>query len=197
MNTIGRPTQLAVKNSVPVVVSYAFQIYAMGPLNVTPEQLGTPPQVQCQWKLQWRIKLTRTNDTRSMAELYKTGHPARFGFKGVYRELLERAPAGMRHMIAASGNRLMIPGIHHVKDQRRMNANGGMQACRGLPGSIPHGGYKFAIAPGSMQRQQHTVDGNLMPSVNHPARLNLQTFHRRIHKAHGAATQYCPVNSQG
>ena len=61
------------------------------------------------------------------------------------------APARMRDMIGAAAEAAIVPCIHHVKHQRRMSADGRLQAFGRLPRAITDAGDKFAVRAGGMQ----------------------------------------------
>src|SRR5208337_1084025 len=62
-----------------------------------------------------------------------------------------------------------------------------MQTIGGLPGLEAHPGDGFARSPGRGQRDAPPVAGDEVAALHQPARLELQTFHRGIDIAHGAA----------
>src|SRR5271157_4210778 len=58
------------------------------------------------------------------------------GFVGVDRKGIVRPPAGMNHMIRATADRSLQPGVPDVEDQGRVDWNGRVQARGGLPGAV-------------------------------------------------------------
>ena len=86
-----------------------------------------------------------------MAEIGKAGDSAAFGFIGVDGKALVIAAARVRDVIGAAADGAALPGIHDIEDQRRMDADGGVQARRRLPGAIADAGDELAIGSGGMQ----------------------------------------------
>ena len=63
-----------------------------------------------------------------MAVILETSATASLGLVGVDRKGLVIASAGMRRMIDAAAERAPVPGVDDVESQRRMAADGRVQA---------------------------------------------------------------------
>ena len=69
-----------------------------------------------------------------MAKAEKACQTTAFGLKSIDREGIETATARMCHVILATAQGTLHPGIDNVESQGRMNTDGRMQAGRRLPG---------------------------------------------------------------
>ncbi|MNE72842.1 hypothetical protein D3C80_1688160 [compost metagenome] len=82
----------------------------------------------------------------------------------------------MGDVVLAAAQRTLHPGIHQFHGQRRVHANGGMQAGCGLPCPVAHGADRLADVAGGLQRHRTAIDGHLMAIVIKPGDPDLQTF---------------------
>ncbi len=62
-----------------------------------------------------------------------------------------------------------------------------MQAGRRLPGAKTHAGHPFALLAGGVQRQAAAVAGDYVAALHQALHLDLQSLHRGIDVARGAA----------
>ena len=62
--------------------------------------------------------MAQLNRSRGMAEFEEAGHAARLRRERIHREIIKRAPSRMRNVIGTPADRLVVEGIHQVKDQR-------------------------------------------------------------------------------
>jgi len=122
----------------------------------------------------------------SVAEFEEACHAAAFGFKGVDGECLKTAAAGVGDMIGASGDGALIPGIDDVENQRRVNADGRMQAVRRLPGAVTEAGDEFAVAAGGVEGNGDTIDGDCVTGVDEALNFDLKALDGGIDAADGA-----------
>ena len=90
------------------------------------------------------------------------------------------ASAWMSHMINASAETATIPRVEEIERQRRMHADGRVQAIGGLPGAVTNAGDAFAVRAGGMQRNAMAVDGYGEAIADQAARFDLQTFERAV-----------------
>src|SRR5882672_5847041 len=98
----------------------------------------------------------------------------------IYRISGVTAAAWMSHMINASPEAAMIPRVIEIERQRRVHADGRVQAIGGLPGAIPDAGHAFAVHAGRMQRNAMAVDSYCEPIADQAARLDLKPFERAV-----------------
>src|SRR4029079_2694816 len=95
--------------------------------------------------------------TAGMARAEKSGCTAGFCGEGIDRKSVKAKTAGVGNVPSATTNGARIPEIHHIKHQRRMDANRGMQTVRRLPGTVAHAGDKFTRSARRMQRHLTAV----------------------------------------
>src|SRR5260370_18833970 len=103
----------------------------------------------------------------------------------------------MRHMIGASGEAALVPGVQDVEHQRRVDANGRMQASRRLPGAKPDAGDVFAVGASRVQRDNDAADTDGVARACQPPHLDLDPLQGRVHETDRAAwaplfAQYVP-----
>ena len=122
-----------------------------------------------------------------VAKRKKPGQPPAFCFEAIHRPLIIVAPAWMGHMIGASAQASLVPGVVDVKHQRGMDSNGGMKTFWRLPGSKPDPGHKLACCPRGLQWRFDSIAGHPMPSICHALDPNLKPLKRRIHIADSSA----------
>jgi hypothetical protein len=65
-------------------------------------------------------------------------------------------------MIGATADRLPVPGVDDIENQRRVRLDGRMQSRWRLPGPVTDPDYIFTLAPGAAQSQAASVaDDNM------------------------------------
>ena len=135
--------------------------------------------------------------TAGVTDREETCTPTGFGLVGIDRHAVVVAAAGMGDVVCAATDRPAVPGIVDVEDERRVDADGGMQRIGRLPGAISHAGNIFSGGSRGTQRQAPAVAGDGMALVVQPRDLDLQPFDRGIDITHRAAatrllTQHMP-----
>src|SRR6266566_771701 len=93
----------------------------------------------------------------------------------------------MRHVIGAASEAASVPGVQDVEHQRRMDANGRMQASRRLPGAKPDAGDVFAVGAGRVQWNNDAADTDGVARAGQPPHLDLNALQRRVHETDRAA----------
>jgi len=83
-----------------------------------------------------------------MSMVLEARQPAGFGLIGIDRKRLVVTATRMGDMIDASAKRPAIPQIEHVKGQRRLRRQSGMQAVGWLPGFKADTGDEFTPPTG-------------------------------------------------
>ena len=68
------------------------------------------------------------------------GQTPALGLQLVDREELVVAPGRMHHVVGAAAHRAAAPAVDQIEAQRRMHADGRVQAGRRLPGAEAHAG---------------------------------------------------------
>ena len=93
----------------------------------------------------------------------------------------------MRDVIGAAAQAAFVPSVVEVEHQRRVDADGGLEAIRRLPRAIADASDGFAIGPGRMQRNAAAIHRKGKPISDETARLHLQAFERAVHVTNRAA----------
>src|SRR5574343_410629 len=112
---------------------------------------------------------------------------ARLRFIGIDWKGVIVSPSWVCNMVLTTAQRTMHPGIDHIKSERRMHTNGGMQAVWWLPAAIADACDEFALYAGTMQRYHLTVTGNHMAACDKTVDLDLNTFQRGVNITHCTA----------
>src|SRR5579859_19816 len=85
--------------------------------------------------------LRRVVSADPMAEGHETRQAPPFRLVGIDRIDFVIAPAGMGDVIGAAADRALVPAIDQIEHQRRLHADGRMQAGSRAPGAEPHAGH--------------------------------------------------------
>src|SRR5205809_2501367 len=90
--------------------------------------------------LRWRCELLLRRAMRG-----ESREPATLGFVGIDGEGGIAASTRVRDMILAAAQRAGVPGVVEVKNQRGVDADGGLKTVGRLPGAITNAGNAFAV----------------------------------------------------
>ncbi len=112
---------------------------------------------------------------RRVAELEKPRDSAALGLVGVDRESIVTSAAGMRHVIRAPADRAPRPGVHNIENQRRMNADCGMQAIGRLPSPVTNPRDKLPVGARRMQRHAIPIARDHVARIDHSIHHHLQS----------------------
>src|SRR5436190_19013440 len=94
----------------------------------------------------------RLHDSRCMADAEEPCESAALGFVGIDGESGIAASPGMSHVIGATANAAVVPGIHDVENEWCVDTNRRVQATGRLPRPISDAGHIFAIDAGRVER---------------------------------------------
>src|SRR4051794_39307883 len=90
-------------------------------------------------------------------------------------------------MISAATDGTGVPTIDNVEDERGVNADGGVQTLRRLPGAESNASDVFAMNTRGVKREGASVASDEMTGIDHAAHFNLEAVEGGIDVAHGAA----------
>src|SRR5436309_10990713 len=90
----------------------------------------------------------------------------------------------MQNVIGATSDGSPVPSVHDVENERRMRAEGGMQAFRRLPCAKTDARDVFTFGAGRVQRQRTAIARDEVPRVDQAADLELESFERGIDITH-------------
>ncbi len=124
---------------------------------------------------------------RRVPAILEAGEPAALGLELVDRQLLVVAPGRVHDVVGAAAQRTPGPAVDQVELERRVDADGGMQAGRRLPGAEADAGDPFAAGAGRLQRQGVAVAGDGEALALQALDLDLQALERAVDVAGGAA----------
>ena len=82
----------------------------------------------------------------------------------------------MGHVVLAAAQRALHPGVHNVEGQRRMDADGRVQAARRVPGLVSHTGHKLAHGAGALQRQRLAIAGDHIAALVEPLDMHFHAL---------------------
>src|SRR5580765_6690117 len=103
----------------------------------------------------------RLEHASGKSERLESRQPPAFGFVSVDWKIVMISASGMCDMVGASPKRTLSPGIVHIKYERRMGLDCGMQRARRRPGTIPHARNAFA-KPSRAQRYVSAIHQDQM-----------------------------------
>src|SRR5579884_4510141 len=107
--------------------------------------------------------------SRRVPEFEEAPQPPAFGFVSVHRQFRVIHTARMRDMILAAADGALVPSVHKIECERRVNADVRMQTFRRLPGAKTDSRDVLALRAGRMQRHCPAIAGELMARASHPA----------------------------
>ncbi len=116
--------------------------------------------------------------SRRVADRLEAREPPALGLVRVDGEGLEAPAAGMRDVIRAAAKRPLVPRIDEIECERRVNADGRVQAARRVPRPIANAGDELADGPRWMQGNRAAVARKEMARFRHSCDLDLQPLDR-------------------
>ncbi len=144
-------------------------------------------QVQRIRKLAARYGTSHAEGPRRVAQAREPGQPPALSFVAVHRKLIVTSAARVHHVILASTERTIHPGVDDVERQRRVRSNCRVQRRRRLPGAIAHASDVLAVPPGRLERYGPAVARDDEAIAREAGDVHLQPLERRVDVARRAA----------
>src|SRR5882724_646018 len=145
------------------------------------------PQVQCERELRARRNIFGLHLARRVTEAKKARQAAALGLIGIHWKRRVVESPRMSDVIGATAYTPVVPGVHNIEHERRVETDGRMEATRWLPSPVTHTRYVFTVGTRRVQLKGDPSHGDDVAAVNQTAKLHLDALDRRINITRSAA----------
>ena len=163
-----------------------------------PRFVPSPALPSSQIPREWKLFATRHIDrgrwhhqrARCVAHGGEAGHATALRLVRIDGEGVGVQAAGVGHVVLAAAHGALHPGVHHVKCERGVDANAGVQAAGWVPRLVAHTGYKLTHGAGVLHGQCLAVAGNHVAAFVHAGHPHFHALQAGVHIA-GSAPPLC------
>src|SRR6478752_595979 len=137
-------------------------------------------QIESERKVRIELGLSHCETAWHVPHVVEAGNPSTFGGRRVDRPHFVGSTTGVNDVIRATRDRALVPVIVDVDVQRPVDADGRVQAGRGLPGAVTHAANSLPQNAGGLERQWVAVDRDHVAPLGETECADLQSFQGRI-----------------